>query len=189
MFDISEGHILMPMTYTSIEEVLPVIVDLAEKHGLVVVDPQLEKMLYAPAGIASEINPRSYYSKIYWPIGIAIIASFFLAIYLSSYLVGVITVILTIILIIAEVMARKEFRKTYIRKIKFTKREEWKPRININIPRWVSYPVTIGIIALGIIYHKGSLIFYGSFALFFLLIIEIKMLFTRKDDKHSNLSH
>ena len=188
MFDISEGHILMPITYSSIETVVPLIINLAEKHGLVVVDPQMEMILYAPAGIASELNPRSYYSKAYWPIGIAVSVTFLLALYLSRYEVGIFAVILALILIVLEIMARRAFRKTYVRKIKLTKREEWKPRININIPRWVSYPVTVGIIALGIIYHRGSFKIYGGLFLFILLAIEVKMIFAKKSKKQQNPS-
>lgn len=47
-FDVSEGHVLMPMVWSAADAVPPKIIALAAKHGLVCVDPQSEKILTAP---------------------------------------------------------------------------------------------------------------------------------------------
>ena len=39
-FDVSEGHVLMPMVWSAADVVPPRIIALAAKHGLVCVDPQ-----------------------------------------------------------------------------------------------------------------------------------------------------
>lgn len=49
--DESEGHILMPMVFSWAERMYPIIVGLAEKHGLVCFDPQEGKIVTAPPGI------------------------------------------------------------------------------------------------------------------------------------------
>jgi hypothetical protein len=56
-FDVSEGHVLMPMVWSAADTVPPKIVTLAEKHGLVCVDPQSEKILTAPWRRAAEPKP------------------------------------------------------------------------------------------------------------------------------------
>ena len=56
-FDVSEGHILMPMVFSRADEMYGVIVALAEKYGLVCVDPQSCKIAYAPPGIRVEKKP------------------------------------------------------------------------------------------------------------------------------------
>lgn len=56
-FDISEGHILMPMVFSKADEMYKVIASLAEKHGLVCIDPQSSKIAYAPPGIYVETKP------------------------------------------------------------------------------------------------------------------------------------
>jgi hypothetical protein len=50
-FDVSEGHVLMPMVWSAAETMYPVIVELAEKHRLVCVDPQSKSIVTAPPGI------------------------------------------------------------------------------------------------------------------------------------------
>jgi hypothetical protein len=50
-FDVSEGHILMPMVFSKVEEMYPIIVDLSQKYGLVCVDPQSKCIVTAPPGI------------------------------------------------------------------------------------------------------------------------------------------
>ena len=47
-FDVSEGHILIPMVWSAAETLPAKIVALAERHGLVCVDPQSERILAAP---------------------------------------------------------------------------------------------------------------------------------------------
>ena len=47
-FDVSEGHVLMPMVWSASDTLPTKIVALAEKHGLVCVDPQAERILTAP---------------------------------------------------------------------------------------------------------------------------------------------
>jgi hypothetical protein len=56
-FDVSEGHVLMPMVWSAADTVPPKIVTLAEKHGLVCVDPQSGKILTAPWRRAAEPKP------------------------------------------------------------------------------------------------------------------------------------
>ena len=56
-FDVSEGHILMPMVYSSAEAMYPLITSLAKKHGLVCIDPQSGKIVTAPLGILKANNP------------------------------------------------------------------------------------------------------------------------------------
>jgi hypothetical protein len=56
-FDVSEGHILMPMVFSRAKEMYTVIVSLAEKHGLVCVDPQSSKIVTAPPSIRKEDKP------------------------------------------------------------------------------------------------------------------------------------
>jgi hypothetical protein len=50
-FDVSEGHILMPMVSSKYEEAGLLIVALAQKHGLVCFDPISGVILSAPDGI------------------------------------------------------------------------------------------------------------------------------------------
>ena len=50
-FDVSDGHVLMPIVWSRSEEMYPIIVELAKKHGLVCVDPQSETIVTAPLGI------------------------------------------------------------------------------------------------------------------------------------------
>lgn len=53
-FDVSEGHVLMPMAFSWAKRMYPVIVGLAEKHGLVCFDPQEGRIVTAPFGIHME---------------------------------------------------------------------------------------------------------------------------------------
>jgi len=56
-FDVSEGHILMPMVFSKAEEMYSVIVALAKKHGLVCVDPQSGRIVTASPGIRKAERP------------------------------------------------------------------------------------------------------------------------------------
>ncbi|WP_020407445.1 hypothetical protein [Hahella ganghwensis] len=56
-FDVSEGHILMPMVFSRADEMYQVIVSLAEKHGLICVDPQSSRIAYAPSGMRKQEKP------------------------------------------------------------------------------------------------------------------------------------
>ena len=47
-FDLSEGHVLMPMVWSKADETSKIIVDLAKKHGLVCFDPQSTQIITAP---------------------------------------------------------------------------------------------------------------------------------------------
>jgi hypothetical protein len=58
-FDLSEGHVLMPIVYARAEEMTGIIVGLAEKHGLVCVDPQTSSILTAPPGIHVDEAPST----------------------------------------------------------------------------------------------------------------------------------
>jgi hypothetical protein len=53
-FDVSEGHVLMPIVWSAAEKMYPIIAELAEKHGLVCVDPQSKTIVTAPPGIRVE---------------------------------------------------------------------------------------------------------------------------------------
>ncbi len=50
-FDVSKGHVLMPITYFWAPDLSEVVVDLAAKHGLVCVDPQSSEILTAPPAL------------------------------------------------------------------------------------------------------------------------------------------
>ena len=39
-FDVSEGHVIMPMSWSRCEEVALLVLQLAQKHGLICFDPQ-----------------------------------------------------------------------------------------------------------------------------------------------------
>ena len=56
-FDLSEGHVLMPMVGSKADEASKVIIELAKKHGLVCVDPQSAKIKTAPPGIHVQPKP------------------------------------------------------------------------------------------------------------------------------------
>lgn len=63
-FDLSAGHVLMPMVYARAAEMTGIIVGLAKKHGLVCVDPQSASILTAPPGIhVDEAPPTAEVSK------------------------------------------------------------------------------------------------------------------------------
>lgn len=47
-FDVSEGHVIMPMAWSRCVEMAPVILGLAEKHGLICFDPQSGEVLLPP---------------------------------------------------------------------------------------------------------------------------------------------
>ena len=49
-FDISEGHVIMPMVWSQADKMLPIIAKLAEKHALVCIDHQFEVIVTAPLG-------------------------------------------------------------------------------------------------------------------------------------------
>lgn len=53
-FDVSKGHVLMPMVWSRADEMAPIIVKLAKKHGLVCFNPQQGKIVAAPSGIRVE---------------------------------------------------------------------------------------------------------------------------------------
>jgi len=50
-FDVSEGHAIMPLSFSRLEELYLLIVSLAEKYGLFCVDPQSNKIVTAPPSI------------------------------------------------------------------------------------------------------------------------------------------
>ena len=59
-FDVSEGHVVMPMVFARADEVAPFVVSLAEKHGLVCVDPQDGRIRTVPAGLlVAETEPSA----------------------------------------------------------------------------------------------------------------------------------
>jgi len=57
-FDISEGHVLMSMTYFWAPDMSDVITGLADKHGLVCFNPQSGKILTAPIELLGEREAR-----------------------------------------------------------------------------------------------------------------------------------
>jgi len=57
-FDVSKGHALMPMISSKYEEAALLVVGLAQKHGLVCVDPQSGTILVAPPGIQKTTSRR-----------------------------------------------------------------------------------------------------------------------------------
>ena len=52
-FDLSPTHVRMPVMWTRAEEIAPVVMELAERHGLVCYDPQSRKV-HLPPGLRSE---------------------------------------------------------------------------------------------------------------------------------------
>ena len=56
-FDVSAGHVLMPMVFSKAEEMYSVIAALAEKHGLVCVDPQFSCIVTTPPGLWKSERP------------------------------------------------------------------------------------------------------------------------------------
>lgn len=48
-FDQSPGHVISAIAWSRVEEVVPVFVETAHRHGLLVFDPQADA-LYAPEG-------------------------------------------------------------------------------------------------------------------------------------------
>jgi hypothetical protein len=56
-FDVSEGHVIMSMVSSKYEQAAFVIVQLAQKHGLVCFDPISGLILTAPDGIHVEQRP------------------------------------------------------------------------------------------------------------------------------------
>ena len=59
-FDVSDGHVLMPMVHSKADEVAPFVVTLAGRHGLVCVDPQDGRVLSAPDGLlVAETEPTA----------------------------------------------------------------------------------------------------------------------------------
>ncbi len=52
-FDLSPTHVKMPVMWTRAEEIAPVVMELAERHGLVCYDPQSRKV-HLPPGLRSE---------------------------------------------------------------------------------------------------------------------------------------
>ena len=47
-FDVSDGHIILPIAWSRCVEMAPVILALAEKHGLMVYDPQSDNVFLPP---------------------------------------------------------------------------------------------------------------------------------------------
>jgi hypothetical protein len=47
-FDVSDGHVIMPISWGRVEEVAPIVVELAAKHGLVCYNPQ-GRQVFLPA--------------------------------------------------------------------------------------------------------------------------------------------
>ena len=60
-FDLSEGHVLMPMRSSSAKGVdaLNTIIELAKKHGLVCFDPQGSTIVVAPTG--NHVQPKPWW--------------------------------------------------------------------------------------------------------------------------------
>ena len=58
-FDLSEGHVIMPMVWSKADETPKIIVDLAKKHDLVCFDPQSTKIITAPPGI--HVQPKAWW--------------------------------------------------------------------------------------------------------------------------------
>ena len=50
-FDPSKGHVTMPICWSRVEDVAPVVMELAAKHGLVCYDPQMGKV-HLPPGLS-----------------------------------------------------------------------------------------------------------------------------------------
>ena len=55
-FESSEGHVLLSIVLSKALDTARVIVDLAERNGLICVDPQSEKILFAPPGFRVEFS-------------------------------------------------------------------------------------------------------------------------------------
>ena len=53
-FDLSEGHVILPMVFSHADEVAPYVVKLAKKHRLVCVDPQEGRIRTAPPKLVVE---------------------------------------------------------------------------------------------------------------------------------------
>ncbi|NBO19033.1 MAG: hypothetical protein EBV03_07395 [Proteobacteria bacterium] len=58
-FDLSEGHVIMPMVWSKADETQKIIVELAKKHDLVCFDPQNTKIITAPPGI--HVQPKAWW--------------------------------------------------------------------------------------------------------------------------------
>lgn len=52
-FDVSEAHVTIPIMWSRMTEIAPVVMELAERHGLVCYDPQSRKV-HLPPGLRPE---------------------------------------------------------------------------------------------------------------------------------------